>query len=311
MNNEQDLWTYTLQPQDDGQKYQEILFRKFHFSRKLIQHLKQAEERVWVNGVFTFLTARGKAGEILAVQLQTPETNSIPGENLPLEILYEDDYFLAVNKPAGQVVHPTPRYPTGTIGNAVVGYWLAQGEARPFRPIHRIDRNTSGVVVVGKNQFAHQQMAWQHTHRRIHKCYLGIVEGQVKEDQGVINAPIALAPGSFMQRQISLEGSPAVTHYKVLERYQDASLLEFVLETGRTHQIRVHCQHLGHSLLGDDLYGGSLARIDRQALHSSIYEFNHPLTGELTSIQAPLPEDLQQLLRGLRSLMCNRSTPSK
>lgn len=298
MNHEQDLWTYTLQPQDDGVKYQDILYRRFHFSRKLIQHLKQGE-RVWVNGAFTFLTTRGKAGETLSVQLQPPEINSIPGENLPLEILYEDDYFIAINKPAGQVVHPTPRYPEGTIGNAVVGYWLAKGEARPFRPIHRIDRNTSGVVVIGKNQFAHQQMAWQHAHGRIHKCYRGIVEGLVKEDQGTIKAPIALAPGSFIQRQISPEGSPAVTHYKVLERYQDASLLEFILETGRTHQIRVHCQHLGHPLLGDDLYGGNLARINHQALHSSIYEFNHPLTGELTTIQAPLPEDLQRLLREL------------
>lgn len=300
MKNDLDLWTYTLQPQDEGLKYQEILFRRFHFSRKLIQHLKQSE-RVWVDGIFTFLTARGKAGQTLNIQLQTPETNSIPGENLPLDILYEDDYFLAINKPAGQVVHPTPRYPTGTIGNAVVGYWLAKGEARPFRPIHRIDRNTSGVVVVGKNQFAHQQMAWQHAHQRIHKCYLGIVEGQVKDDQGIINAPIALAPGSFMQRQISPDGSPAVTRFRVLERFKDASLVEFILETGRTHQIRVHCQHLGHPLLGDDLYGGNLSRIDRQALHSTIYEFNHPLTGEVVTLQAPLPEDMELLLQDLSS----------
>lgn len=296
MNNDLDLWTYTLQPQDEGLKYQEILSRRFHFSRKLIQQLKLSE-RVWVDGIFTFLTARGKAGETLEIQLQTPETNSIPGENLPLEILYEDDYFLAINKPAGQVVHPTPRYPTGTIGNAVVGYWLAKGEARPFRPIHRIDRNTSGVVVVGKNQFAHQQMAWQHAHKRIHKCYLGIVEGQVKEDQGTINASITLAPGSFMQRIVSSEGSPAITHYRVLKRYRGATLLEFLLETGRTHQIRVHCQYLGHPLLGDDLYSGDTSSIDRQALHAFIYQFNHPHTGKKVTIRAPLPEDLRQLIK--------------
>ena len=203
---------------------------------------------------------------------------------------------MAINKPAGQVVHPTPRYPTGTIGNAVVGYWLSQGQARPFRPIHRIDRNTSGVVVVGKNQFAHQQMAWQHAQQRIHKCYLGIVAGQVQEDQGVINAPIALAPGSFMQRIVSPEGAPATTRYRVLKRYGEATLLEFILETGRTHQIRVHSQYLGHPLLGDDLYGGDLSLIERQALHSFVYEFNHPLTGEKITIRAPLPEDLRQLL---------------
>jgi len=300
MHNHQDLWTYVLQPQDEGLKYQDILIRRFHFSKKLINQLKQSE-RVWVNGKFTFLTARGTVGETLTVQLQTLETNSIPGENLPLDILYEDEYFLAINKPAGQVVHPTPRYPTGTIGNAVVGYWLAKGEARPFRPISRIDRNTSGVVVIGKNLFAHQQMAWQHAQGKILKCYLGIVEGQVREDQGIINAPIALAPGSFMQRVVSLEGDPAVTRYKVLKRFPQATLLEFILETGRTHQIRVHCQHLGHPLLGDDFYGGDTSLIERQALHSYIYEFNHPITGQLVTIKAPLPPDLEKLLKKLSS----------
>lgn len=298
----QDLWTYTLQPQDEGLKYQDILMRRFHFSRKLINRLKEAE-RVWVDGVFTFLTARGKAGETLTLQLQIPETNSIPGEDLPLEILYEDDYFLAVNKPPGQVIHPTPLHPSGTIGNAVVGYWLAKGESRPFRPIHRIDRNTSGVVVVGKNQFAHQQMSWQHEKKLIHKRYLGIVEGQVPHDQGTINEPIDLSPGSFMVREVSLTGSPAITHYKVLERFSTATLLEFILETGRTHQIRVHCQHLGHALLGDDLYGGDCTLIDRQALHSSIYSFLHPLTNQTLTIQAPLPQDLQILIEKLRSLL--------
>ncbi|AGA69072.1 pseudouridine synthase, RluA family [Desulfitobacterium dichloroeliminans LMG P-21439] len=298
MKEQTDLWTYILQPQDEGLKYQEILYRRFHFSRRLLQKLKHSE-RVWVDGVFTFLTARGKAGETLAVQLQTPESNSFPGEDLPLEILFEDDYFLAVNKPAGRVVHPNPRYPTGTIGNAVIGYWLAKGESRPFRPIHRIDRNTSGVVVVAKNQFAHQQMFWQHNHQRIHKRYLGVVEGQVLEDQGTINAPIGHTPGSYLVRQISPDGAPAVTHYRVLKRYADATLLEFVLETGRTHQIRVHCQHLGHPLFGDDFYGGNIARFDRQALHAFIYEFNHPVTGELLTIRAPLPEDLRLLLRSL------------
>lgn len=299
MTNKKDLWTYVLQPEDEGLKYQDILRRRFHFSRKLINRLKEGE-RVWVDGVFTFLAAHGKAGETLAIQLQIPETNSIPGEDLPLDILYEDDYFLAVNKPPGQVIHPTPLHPTGTIGNAVVGYWLAKGESRPFRPIHRIDRNTSGVVVVGKNQFAHQQMARQHEKRLIMKKYLGIVEGQVPQDQGTINAPIALAPGSFMIREVSPEGSPAITHYKVLERFPQATILEFFLETGRTHQIRVHCRHLGHPLLGDDLYGGDCTLIDRQALHSSIYSFPHPLTNKTLTIQAPLAKDLQELILKLR-----------
>lgn len=204
-----------------------------------------------------------------------------------------------MNKPAGQVVHPTPLHPVGTIGNAVVGYWLAKGESRPFRPVHRIDRNTSGVIVVAKNQFAHQQLFWQLGQQKIHKRYLGIVTGVVAKDQGTISAPISLAQGSFMQRQVSIDGLPATTHFRVLKRFQEASLLEFVLETGRTHQIRVHCQSIGHSLLGDDLYGGSLTQINRQALHSFMYEFLHPLSGERITIRAPLPQDLRQLLSAL------------
>ncbi len=296
MNDKCDLWTYTLQPIDDGKKYQDILERKFHFSRRLITKLKQGE-RAWVNDKFSFLSARGTAGETLTLQLQDPESSiNILAENLPLDILFEDDYLLAVNKPAGQVVHPTPSYLTGTLGNAVVGYWLAKGEARLFRPIHRIDRNTSGVVVIAKSQFAHQQIALQLEKYQIHKRYLGFVEGQVFENEGIIDAPISLVPGSYVQRQVSPEGLFAVTHFRVLKRFKNASLLEFILETGRTHQIRVHCQDLGHPLLGDDLYGGGLTLINRQALHSSIYEFLHPMTENKMSIRAPWPEDLRKLL---------------
>jgi 23S rRNA pseudouridine1911/1915/1917 synthase len=301
MNNDSDLWTYTLEPRDEGKKYQDILAHKFHFSRKLLQNLKLGE-RVWVNGKFSYLSTRGHTGETLTIQLRTSESISIPGEIFPIQILFEDDYILAVNKPAGQVVHPTPRYSTGTIGNAVVGHWLAKGEARPFRPIHRIDRNTSGVVVVAKNQFAHQQIAWQLEQHKIYKQYLGIVYGKVASDSGIIDFPISLVPGSFIQRQISSEGLSAITHFRVLKRFQNASLLEFILETGRTHQIRVHCQALGHPLLGDDLYGGSQALINRQALHSFIYEFLHPLTGRTITIRAPWPDDLRKLLLSLNKV---------
>lgn len=298
MSEKPDLWEYTLQPKDDGRKYQDILAHKFHFSRKLLQNLKLGE-RVWVNGKFTFLSARGRAGETLTIQLHSVETPSIPGEHLPLDILYEDDFILAINKPPGQVVHPTPRYPQGTIGNAVVGYWEANGEGRPFRPVHRIDRNTSGVVVIAKNQFAHQQIAWQLEHHEVYKLYLGFVEGKVPLDKGIIDEPISLVPGSFIQRQVSPEGLRAVTHYRVLKRFKGATLLEFHLETGRTHQIRVHCQTLGHPLLGDDLYGGDLTLIKRQALHSFMYKFLHPFTEQMVRIRAPWPEDMKHLLKTL------------
>lgn len=297
----QDLWEYRLRAEDSGKKYQDILYRKFHFSRKLLQRLKQGE-CVWVNGHFSYLSARGKEGETLAIQLFTDEVTSISGENVPLDILFEDDYLLAVNKPAGLVIHPNPRYPANTLGNAIVGYWEQKGEYRPFRPIHRIDRNTSGVVVIAKNQFAHQQLAWQLDHGQVHKRYLGFVEGIVEDTSGSIKTPIGLADGSFIKREIRDDGLPARTHYRVLKYYPKATLLEFILETGRTHQIRVHCEGFGHSLLGDDLYGGKTTLISRQALHSSVYTFQHPATGCPIAIRAPFPKDLSELVRKLKAI---------
>ncbi|MHB1653722.1 MAG: RluA family pseudouridine synthase [Desulfitobacteriaceae bacterium] len=295
-----DLWEYVLQPQDAGKKYQEILRRRFHFSGKLLQTLKQGE-RVWVNGQFTFLTARGQAGERLAVALITAEEPNLSGEMLPLEILYEDDYLLAVNKPPGQVVHPNPRYPRGTLGNAVAGYWERNGTSHPFRPVFRIDRNTSGVILVAKNRFAHQQLAWQSEHGKIHKNYLGFVSGSLPEESGQWEGAIGFAPDSFIQRKVRPNGLPSLTYFRVLKHYPQVSLVEFNLATGRTHQIRVHCQASGHPLLGDDLYGGNTDLIQRQALHSFKYAFQHPVTGLHTVIRAPFPKDLQDLIRKLKA----------
>lgn len=302
--NRPNLWEYRLRAEDSGQKYLSILQHKFHFSVKLLQRLKQGE-RVWVNGKFSYLTTRGKEGDTLSIQLFSEEEASIQGEDLPLDILYEDEYLLAVNKPVGQVVHPNRRYPTNTLGNAVIGHWERKGENRLYRPIHRIDRNTSGVVVVAKNQFAHQQLAWQLERGHIHKRYHGFVEGVVPEDEGTIDDPIGFAPDSFIKRQINPGGMTARTGFRVLHRYPTATFLEFILETGRTHQIRVHCEGIGHPLIGDDLYGGSQAILNRHALHSSMYAFLHPATGLPMVIRAPFPKDLHRLIITLRDYVSN------
>ena len=299
MNSKPALWEYQLQVEDSGQKYLAILRHKFHFSLKLLQRLKQGE-RVWVNGRFTYLTARGKEGEMLSIQLFSDEEANIPGQDLPLEVLYEDEYILAVNKQIGQVVHPNHRYPTNTLGNAVIGYWERKGENRLYRPIHRIDRNTSGVVVIAKNQFAHQQLGWQLEHGHIHKRYVGFVQGIVLEAEGIMDAPLEFAPNSFIKRQIGTQGMIARTLFRVLHRYPSATLLEFILETGRTHQIRTHCEGFGHPLLGDELYGGDTSLLSRQALHSSVYAFLHPATGLPIVIRAPFPEDLRDLVKKLQ-----------
>lgn len=292
---------YTLTKDDEGRKYQDILFRRFHFSRKVLQKLKIGEN-VWVDGCFTFLTARGHTGQTLSVNTQDEESATVQGESLPLSILYEDDLFLAVDKPPGQVVHPNSRYRSGTLANAVLGYWESKGESRPFRPISRIDRNTSGIVLIAKSRYAHQQLASLSAKNNVIKLYRGIVEGNMLQDEGEWSFPIRIKSGSKIVRETAPDGQPALTIFKVVKRYPDYTLMQFTLMTGRTHQIRVHAQASGHPLLGDDLYGGSPQYITRQALHCHTYTFPHPITGKETIIKAPLPEDMGSLLSDTTSL---------
>lgn len=286
------LITYTLQPEDEGKRFEQILSRRFHLSRKLLQKIKIGEN-AWADGKFVFLNTRGQAGQTLVIRLFEQESSTVKGESLPLDILYEDDLFLAVNKPAGQVVHPTSGHLSGTLANAVVGYWEKKGDSRPFRPVFRIDKDTSGVVLIALNRFAHQQLARIQTEKK----YLGLIQSSFPEDEGIIDSPIRLKPGSRIIREIHPDGQPAGTIYKTLQKLQDYSLVEFSLLTGRTHQIRVHCQSMGHPLLGDELYGGDRSIISRQALHSYSFSFIHPLKNRRIIIQAPLPDDIESLLK--------------
>lgn len=289
-------FTYLLTTEDEGKKLQDILKGRFNFSRKLIQKLKLGTN-VWLDGEFVFLNSRAKAGQVLTISLVEEETATIKGEDSPLDIIYEDSLFLAVNKPAGQVVHPTGRrYQSGTLANAVVGLWEKQGLQRPFRPISRLDKMTSGVVLIAKSRYAHQQIATQTSQNLVQRKYLGLVQGQFPKDQGEFSAPIRLQKGSRILREIHEDGQSALTLYRTLKRYADYTLMEFTLVTGRTHQIRVHCQNSGYPLLGDDLYGGDRKFIDRQALHCSFYSFKHPLTEKNIEINAPLPKDIKDLL---------------
>jgi 23S rRNA pseudouridine1911/1915/1917 synthase len=160
LTSEANLITYILKSEDEGRKLEEILRQRFHLSRKVLQKLKIGEN-AWLDGKFVFLNTRGKTGQTLTVKISEQEFATINGEDLPIAILYEDDLYLAVNKPPGQVVHPNSLYQSGTLANAVVGYWARKNESRPFRPVSRIDRYTSGIVLIGKTRFAHQQLSWQ------------------------------------------------------------------------------------------------------------------------------------------------------
>lgn len=230
-------------------------------------------------------------GDIVSYEL--PIVSSVTPEQLPLVIVYEDADLLIIDKPAGQLVHPTTREAHGTVANAVRGLYEARGMTLDFHPCHRLDRNTTGLLLIAKHPEVQYQMAKQDT---LTREYLALIDGALTPPIGTIDAPIARALPSIILRRVAPDGKPARTHYRTEWTNVHHSLLRLWLETGRTHQIRVHLAHLGHPLLGDDLYGGSKDLIPRHALHSTQLTLTHPRTGERLSIASPLPNDMARIL---------------
>jgi len=249
------------------------------------------------------------AGDEITVRLPAPELPDIEPEDIPLDILYEDSDVLIVNKPKGMTVHPSPGHLGGTLVNAVMWHCgeSLSGINGILRPgiVHRIDKNTTGALIVCKNDAAHRSIAAQLKEHSITRRYLGVVIGAPREDESVIEGNIGRDPKERKRMAVVHDGGkPAVTHVKVLERFNGYSLCEFRLETGRTHQIRVHMSHTGHPLLGDDVYGGKRSgfALEGQTLHAGIIGFIHPSTGEYMEFTAPLPDYFEDLLARLRSM---------
>ena len=232
-----------------------------------------------------------RAGDIISYEL--PIISSVIPEQLPLAIIYEDEDLLVLDKPAGQLVHPTTREAHGTVANAVLGLYAARGTRLDFHPCHRLDRNTTGLLLIAKHPETQYQIAKQNT---LTRTYLALIEGLLTPTEGTVDAPIARALPSIILRCVSPNGKPARTHYQTEWTNGRHTLLRLRIETGRTHQIRVHLAHLGHPLLGDDLYGGSTDLIPRHALHSVRLTLTHPRTGEQLSVESLLPEDMARIL---------------
>ena len=230
---------------------------------------------------------------------------AIEPENIPLDILYEDEDVIVVNKPKGMVVHPAPGHYNGTLVNALMYYCRdslsgINGEIRPGI-VHRIDMNTTGSLLVCKNDVAHNDIAAQIKEHSVNRIYKGIVIGNIKEDNGTINAPIGRNPKDRKKMAIVDDGREAITHFTVLERFKGYTYCSFKLETGRTHQIRVHMASIGHPLLGDDVYGPAKShfKLQGQCLHAETIGFVHPRTKEYIEVKAPLPEYFEKLLASL------------
>ena len=278
------------------------------FSRSFLQKLLKSG-LVDVNGKAVKSSYRLSAGESVFFEVPEAVEAEIKAENIPLDILYEDEDLILINKPKGMVVHPAAGHYEGTLVNGLMYHCKDQlsGINGVMRPgiVHRIDMDTTGVLVVCKNDFSHNSIAEQLKVHSITRKYYAIVYGNIKEDEGTVHAPIGRHPTDRKKMSInSKNGRDAITHYRVLERFGQYTYIECQLETGRTHQIRVHMTSLGHPLLGDEVYGPSKQpfHLQGQTLHAGVLGFIHPRTGNYMEFQAPLPEYFDELLRKLRTV---------
>ncbi|MGE6227888.1 RluA family pseudouridine synthase [Paenibacillus chitinolyticus] len=237
-----------------------------------------------------------RQGKKVLLKVFPDEPSPVPGEWTDLQVLFEDDYLLVVNKPAGMAVHPSEPGQRGTLANAVAGYYESTGQSCGVRHIHRLDQDTSGAVLYAKYELPHLLLDEAMREKAIGRIYAAVCGGLPAPPAGTISAPIGKDRHHRARRRVSPGGDAAVTHYRTVESFRDAALLELRLETGRTHQIRVHMSHIGHPLLGDALYGGRMNAFGRQALHGARLLFRHPVTGEELAVDAPYPDDFRELL---------------
>lgn len=267
--------------------------RKKGFSRHILSSMKADKEALTRNGQRIGGREQLLAGDYFRVRLlETVDSDGIIPVSMPLSILYEDEDILVINKPADMPVHPSIGNYTNTLANGVAAYLDAKGEHSPFRCINRLDRDTSGALILAKNAFSAAVLSTQMRNHQIRRTYLAVVEG-ITPPNGTISAPISRVDDSVIERHVDfLHGEPAVTHYERLETKNEHSLLEIHLETGRTHQIRVHMGYIGHPLPADYLYHPEYDCFKRQPLHSLQLEFRHPVTDKSMCLLAPVPEDM-------------------
>lgn len=291
--------TYTIDNASTGLRIEQYLRRRGYSYQNLVR-LKKMRESILLNGAWTYMRTAMKDGDILTVHIQEPESSpNIPPVKLPLDIVYEDEDIVVVNKPAGMPVHPSLNNYENSLANGLMYYYQEQGKPFIFRCTNRLDRDTSGLTVVAKHMVSSSILSSMGMRHEITREYLAIVRGALKPSEGTIDAPIGRTGSSLIERKIDFEnGERAVTHYRVVEEQNGHSLVSLILETGRTHQIRVHMKYIGHPLVGDYLYNPDMEYIDRQALHSHRLSFTHPVTGEKMEFTAPALTDMRKILSG-------------
>ena len=287
--------TYVVTNSDESIK--QILKNKFNMSDRFILKLKSSNS-IYINGVPVFINYKIQVNDILTIIENSKEdsSNIVPNSNIKLNILYEDDFLLIVDKPSNLPVHPSILHYEDSLSNAVKYHFDKIDLYKKIRPVNRLDKDTSGIVIFAKNEYIQECLVKQMKQNVFKKKYLAVLSGILEKDSGTISAPIARKNDSIIEREIREDGDLAISHFKVLERFNNMTLVEYTLETGRTHQLRVHSKYIGHPIVGDSLYGLQSPLISRQALHAYEVSFVHPINKEKMLIHSDLPDDIKKLI---------------
>lgn len=292
--------TYIITEEYQGLSVEAYLKQVEKYSGRKIQKLTRLKG-ILLNKKPVFLQKKVKTGDILRILALEDSSYGVEPESGPVEILYEDSYLIVLNKPSGLLVHPAGQTTRGTLSNYLAYHYQEQGVICKIRPLHRLDRETSGCVVFAKDGHTQTKLETYLKEGSLKRTYQAVVQEIVNPPSGTINAPIGPHPTKPNRRAVNPQGDYAITHYKTVQRFSDASVLELTLDTGRTHQIRVHLTYIGHPIIGDRMYGKSSPLISGQALHASSLHFLHPVNQDEIAIEAPFPATFLRVLASLSS----------
>lgn len=288
---------FVIKPEEAGQLLRSYLADHLQLSSRFIKKLTREPGYLLINGKHVTVRYIVQSGDLLQIHLPAEKrSDSVQAERLPLAIVYEDDWLLVLNKRAGMPSIPSQIHPSGTVANGLLAYYDEQNLPYTIHIVTRLDKDTSGLMLIAKHQYSHSLLSRMQTAREINRYYEAIVEGNVVADKQTISKPIGRKPSSIIEREVARDGKEAITHFQVIERFEQYTYLSIRLETGRTHQIRVHLSNEGYPLLGDSLYGGNTDQLKRQALHCAKLQFKHPITNELLTFHASIPDEWERLL---------------
>ena len=286
--------TFVVGPADDGERLN-IFLRRCGVSAALIKRVKFLPGGISVDGVKQNTDYKVKAGQSVEVNVydtdEDADKSTVIPQDIPMKIVYMDHCCMVVDKPCGMPVHPSFNHPTGTLANAFMGYWQKAGQPKIFRAVNRLDKNTSGLVIIALDAHTAEKLK-----NNVEKTYTAIVQGKVQPQHGIIELPIARQQDSIILRCVRDDGQYAKTEYEVIKQNDEYSLLDIKLHTGRTHQIRVHFSHIGHALAGDDLYGGNCKEIGRHALHCRKLEFVSCENNQKITVTSEIPQDMADIV---------------